>query len=518
MVNKLNKEKEWTIFLSHSSKDKHFADWLYDKLRSAELTVWYDRHEILVGDSIIKKINEGLKSSVFIIVVISSQAVKSNWVNAELEPKILEQIEDSETTILPVVLGELNPGEISQFLKGKKYIEFSLDGDDHDEKFRELLVSIEGHLNQRGLLKKTMINTLKPSIRNPFGLRGGVEPNRFVVPEPLIWEITNDIIKKVSVSIVGVSMMGKTSILKFLSSKRCREFYQNENCQTIPMQFVYIDLQEFTAKGLDQLMPEIAYKMSGSLPQAKRFQGKIHNESLDWIKNIAKKEVPGSPLWVLLFDEFDRVVEMKGINKVIFDNMRSLGQHYNLCYVIASRRTIIDLSLPKSVKTSPFFNIFSPKFLTVWDKSTVQKLMSQPCSGMNLELFTGEDYKFIVQLTAFHPLLLQIGCYHLFNARCSRGTDTLDYDKIQEQYMQEAESVYRYYWKQELSDTERDWILKCRQAIIENDQDAQKKLCKNTPEQKNITTLVKFEKLGLCLNPQDTIALPTGFQLYLEKL
>lgn len=143
-------QKPWTIFLSHSSKDKPFVDWLHSKLQDANLTAWYDKFEILVGQSIITRIEKGLTGSELLIVVISRNSVVSNWVDAELKPKILQQIQTQRIDILPIVLGRVKPEEISIFLADKRYLQFPRKGS--DEKFQELLKSIEGHLKLRGLL------------------------------------------------------------------------------------------------------------------------------------------------------------------------------------------------------------------------------------------------------------------------------------------------------------------------------------------------------------------------------
>ncbi len=150
MVDKLIHEQRWTVFLSHSSKDKPFVDWLYEKLCSSELLAWYDKFEILVGDSIIARIEEGLNGSELLIVVISQASVKSTWVNAELQPKILQQIQKQRIDVLPIVLGKAKPEEVSIFLADKRWIQFPRKGS--DDKFQELLSSIEGHLKRRGLL------------------------------------------------------------------------------------------------------------------------------------------------------------------------------------------------------------------------------------------------------------------------------------------------------------------------------------------------------------------------------
>src|SRR5262249_35762614 len=150
--------------------------------------------------------------------------------------------------------------------------------------------------------------------------------------------------------------------LKFLASERCRAYYQDEDGQSPAMRFVFVDLQELSGKNRDQLVPEVARTASEGLLPKERFQGSSHTEALEWIKQRAGRRRAGSPLWVLLFDEFDEVTELHGLDKTLFDELRSLPQHYNLCYVIASRQKLIDLPLPQGVSTSPFFNLFKEHF------------------------------------------------------------------------------------------------------------------------------------------------------------
>lgn len=140
-------QKQWSIFLSHASRDKGFAEWLYQRLTHANLTVWYDRHEILVGDSIVEKINEGLDGSELLIVVLSVNAMKSAWVCQELEPKILHQINTQQVGVLPVVLGRFDPTNGPALLRGRRFLRFPHKGS--EIQFQALLADIEQHLQRR---------------------------------------------------------------------------------------------------------------------------------------------------------------------------------------------------------------------------------------------------------------------------------------------------------------------------------------------------------------------------------
>jgi hypothetical protein len=371
-------------------------------------------------------------------------------------------------------------------------------------------------VSQKSLLFLQRFHFKETIAQNPFGLRGGIEPERFIVPERLITEIVEDIVKKQSISIVGARMMGKTSLLKFLGSPRCRAYYR-ESGQVPELRFVYFDFQEHSGKSRNALLPELAHAMSDAFSDKERFQGQTHTEALNWIKQTTGRRRTGDRLWILLFDEFDRVTELKGINKPFFDELRSLPQHYNICFVIASRQQVSDLPLPQSVGTSPFFNFLKEHFLAVWDETVARALMFKP-QGKKLKLFTEEDFAFVTSLTANHPLLLQIGCYHLLNARRIIGKKALDYDRLHDGFMQEAESIYRYYWNHEINDLERGWLRDCQQALKRNDGVALQTLGKDTSKRKNSTIKVKLAKFGLVSQEASAITLPTGFQSFLNKV
>jgi hypothetical protein len=143
-------DRKWMLFLSHAHEDQQFVDWLNEKLRAMNLTVWYDKFEILEGDAILEKMDEGLRGSEFLIVVVSEASLRSRWVKAELEPKILQQIEGGQVTVLPLALGDVKTEDISIFLKGRKWIRFPQEGS--DEQIEVLRKGIEGQLKRRGML------------------------------------------------------------------------------------------------------------------------------------------------------------------------------------------------------------------------------------------------------------------------------------------------------------------------------------------------------------------------------
>ena len=73
------------VFLCHASEDKEIiVRPIARECRKHQITCWVDEAEILWGDSIIEKVNEGLKMSQYVIVVLSESFIAKNFPKKEL--------------------------------------------------------------------------------------------------------------------------------------------------------------------------------------------------------------------------------------------------------------------------------------------------------------------------------------------------------------------------------------------------------------------------------------------------
>ncbi len=71
------------IFLSYSRDDLHFVEELAKDLENAGYDVWYDLTDIEGGDRWAQEIQEGIKESEILVIVVSPNALKSEWVEKE---------------------------------------------------------------------------------------------------------------------------------------------------------------------------------------------------------------------------------------------------------------------------------------------------------------------------------------------------------------------------------------------------------------------------------------------------
>lgn len=75
----------FSVFLSHSSRDKPMVDAIFNELHKRDVRAWYDRYEIEPGDSITDKINEGLANSKLGLLFFSKNFLdpRSGWPTKE---------------------------------------------------------------------------------------------------------------------------------------------------------------------------------------------------------------------------------------------------------------------------------------------------------------------------------------------------------------------------------------------------------------------------------------------------
>ncbi len=139
------------VFISHSSADKQFVRKLVDDLKIQNIPVWFDESDILVGDSIVQKINTALSESDYLIVVLSRTSVESAWVKNELDYALMEEKSKDSIVILPVKIDDC---EIPPLLRSRLYADFSRD-------YASGLAALQRVFSQEKLPVAEKINTAK---------------------------------------------------------------------------------------------------------------------------------------------------------------------------------------------------------------------------------------------------------------------------------------------------------------------------------------------------------------------
>jgi len=94
------------VFLCHSSEDKvSVVRPLHAALTAAGISCWLDEAEVHWGDSIVEKINEGLRDSQFVVVVLSETFLAKPWPRRELSSALSIESSTGGVRVLPLLVG-----------------------------------------------------------------------------------------------------------------------------------------------------------------------------------------------------------------------------------------------------------------------------------------------------------------------------------------------------------------------------------------------------------------------------
>ncbi len=94
------------VFICHASEDKpEIIKPLVEAFKREGISFWYDEAEIKWGDSIIEKVNEGLRVSRYVIVVVSIYFLSKNWPKRELNSALSIEASTGKVRVLPLVAG-----------------------------------------------------------------------------------------------------------------------------------------------------------------------------------------------------------------------------------------------------------------------------------------------------------------------------------------------------------------------------------------------------------------------------
>src|SRR3984885_8376052 len=93
---------EWDVFLSYASEDRsELAEPLARALEGFGLKVWFDRVELQLGDSLRRKIDEGLARCRVGVAILSPAFFSKHYPNRELDGLAQREI-DGHKVILPI--------------------------------------------------------------------------------------------------------------------------------------------------------------------------------------------------------------------------------------------------------------------------------------------------------------------------------------------------------------------------------------------------------------------------------
>lgn len=295
---------------------------------------------------------------------------------------------------------------------------------------------------------------------NPYVSRGPVRlPEMFFGRTDQLTEIAAFMRGNQSISIVGPRKIGKTSLLFHLMRPAVRE-----SLGLGPEYLMaYLDCEVLGESPTDEIFGLFAAELSASLESA----GQPPEPTLDRVQEkptrlafesaVRKLNQRGIRV-VLILDEFERLSVNPNLDVNFFNALRSAAGRYQLIFITASARALIDLTYAErseNILSSPFFNIFAPLFLGLLPDSEAAALIMGPSAAAGVP-FPAEMGEFIYDLVGGHPLALQVACFHAFDSPNQP-------DQVEEATLRELNAHFQYYWRN-LSPIEQDTLRRLGEA------------------------------------------------------
>ena len=93
------------VFISYSHADNAFVDKVYNELRSYEIPVWLDKHDMLAGN-IERQVMRQIRLKDIVVMVLSENSISSDWVETELEEARNKEKAQGRDVLCPIAIDD----------------------------------------------------------------------------------------------------------------------------------------------------------------------------------------------------------------------------------------------------------------------------------------------------------------------------------------------------------------------------------------------------------------------------
>lgn len=112
---------KWDVFISYSSKDHRIIIKLVEDFRKQDIRYWLDDEQILPGDLIVTKIEEGINNSRILLFCLSRNQLDSGWSRYESQAIINKSLQKrTGQKICPLILDDMDIEKIPPLLRNIK--------------------------------------------------------------------------------------------------------------------------------------------------------------------------------------------------------------------------------------------------------------------------------------------------------------------------------------------------------------------------------------------------------------
>jgi tetratricopeptide (TPR) repeat protein len=129
--------ERFDVFISYAHADAEWVGVLADNLHRLGLDVFQDRWEIRPGDIVVRRLEEGIRSSANGVLVVSPASLASKWVQQEYAAMLVRVVDGKQRLLIPVLYADVD--EVPPFLAARLWIDFrDAEGPVYEKRVRQL--------------------------------------------------------------------------------------------------------------------------------------------------------------------------------------------------------------------------------------------------------------------------------------------------------------------------------------------------------------------------------------------
>jgi uncharacterized protein YjbI with pentapeptide repeats len=96
----------YSCFISYSAKDQSFADRIHADLQNKGVRCWFAPHDLPIGAKILDGIDEAIRLRDKMLLILSTDAIESDWVENEVTTAFEEERKRGRTVLFPIRLDD----------------------------------------------------------------------------------------------------------------------------------------------------------------------------------------------------------------------------------------------------------------------------------------------------------------------------------------------------------------------------------------------------------------------------
>jgi serine/threonine protein kinase len=431
---------KFDAFLSYRSTDGDWAIRLKTALQERGLNIWMDREQIRPGNSIIADLEQGLEICKSCVLVVSPDAIRSQWVSEEYHRAVtLAKQKDRPLQLIPVILGK---AELPGFLSTRNWVEF-LDDTTFEANLERLIWGITGTKRQRTV---SSISVRPPTeaaeLANPYVFERPAIGEHFFGRKLEMTRLINALKEGRSVVVYGLQRVGKTSLVKEAldrelksSNVRLRDIRIDmyESCETLTS---YIDFFETMIDRFCDDLNVVDYKKVREQARQVLRTGNDPGAIRGLMRNLLRGFASRYGRALLYIDEFQDIriafekAERQKTTRHPLDSgfIRYLGSLVKEGYLQLLCCGRYQIQLLDNKLDTQLLKLMVPIELSILDEGSARRLIEEPVLGRFSYEPAAVDY--ILTLSGRYPYVVQYLCYELVERARNENRSIITRDDV----------------------------------------------------------------------------------------